>query len=167
MKHIKNYPDKMQEKLGISFEILKIEYENAHTRFRDWYGKFNMLLALLTGEIAVFGLILSSFKTTSLILLLLAIISAIFLLVTLICIAIGMFPRKISVIDVEDLVKMDYYFTNYDKFLAAFLKSYSECINTLDKISQKKAKVFISCIIMSGIAFALITIMGGYCFLKN
>lgn len=160
MNKISKYPNKMDEKLGKSFDILKIEYEHAYSRFRDWDNKLNMLLVFLASEVAVMGLILTSLKSINTAINILTIISVSLLAVALIGISAGLFPRLIPAIDIDGLVKLEQYDLDFEEFIGRYLGSYKVCIDKINNVNFIKSIIFLISVILLGLAYGCISAMG-------
>ena len=106
------YPDKMVDKLKISFESFKIEYEHANMRFRDWDNKLNMLFVFFASEVAALILTLTSGIVVNSAVKVFTIISIFLLLGALISIA-QVLPVKLKTAPVEPAPVKRREFTPY------------------------------------------------------
>lgn len=124
----------------VGFEIVKIEYEKAISRFKEMDNKFNMLLVFSAGEIAAFGAVFQLFSENLKIIF--ACLFLPFLLVAVILNFVGLFTKKIILINTEVLHKKKTYNVKSLEFYGISIKTYNESINSIEKVIKTKGILF-------------------------
>lgn len=121
-------------------EIVKAEYEAVFSRFKEMDNKLNMLLVFAAGEIAAFGATIGSFCDN---LVFKCIYLSAFLIPLLLAIIfnfVGLFTRKLSLMNTNDM--LDYVSCSSNKFIEDYVNSYNDCIDSIEKQINKKGKLF-------------------------
>ena len=128
------------QKYQVGFEIVKSEYESALSRFKEMDNKFNMLLVFAAGEIAAFGAILQFFSGNLKIIFLWLFIP--FLFISVLLNFVGLFKKKIALINTERLHKRSTYDIDIIEFYGSSIRSYNESINSIEKVIKLKCVLF-------------------------
>lgn len=130
------------DNLEKGFSIVRKEYENALNRFKDIDNKFNILLVFVAGEIAAFGSTFSLINGSFWFNIFYIALFCLSIFVSVLLIFIGLFTRKIDLIDTDEFDNFNIYLSTRIQFLLDYIATYKKCIKSIEKHIKQKTLIF-------------------------
>lgn len=127
--------------LKVGYEIAKSEYERALSRFKAADNKLNMMLVFAAGEITAFATTINTFSETKIKVIYMSLFLAV-LFASVLSTIIGLFDKGLRLIDEKGLAQESNYEVGTSNYLAQYIKSYTDCIETIDNKIGCKIKAF-------------------------
>lgn len=116
------------ENIKFGLEIIKNEYDSALKRFYEWDSKLNMLFVFVASEVVALSAIYSNMNLKYG-----AILISIFIIMSVLAISVGLFSKKIEIIDEDHFKHPKVYEKDIFEFIGSYISAYSNCISQLNK----------------------------------
>ena len=128
------------ENLKDGYERIKTVYQIELERLKTSDEKLNMMLVFNAAVIALLIVVIpfpesGVLKSLSIILFLLFSVS---MILTVMCIFIGLFPRKISTIAIKNYTNANQYNCTREQYIGKYMSGYEAAIESVSKAAEKK-----------------------------